>query len=195
MGSVAPSPSPTMSVLLLSTLVTLVAADSCTDCTAVVNVIQARLTSEESVNEQIAMLVAGLCPMDEDPAFCEENLPDFWRSIAALLWPGYWNPEAEWMCGPTCAAPEDTSMDCEACTTGIQGAMDQLLAAETIEAIIAAITPPLCADSADCAAAADFVIRNGLPLLASAADASEFPAVCNAAVEGTCPARRFAKLF
>merc|ERR1712226_1258642 len=146
MGSVAPSPSPTMSVLLLSTLVTLVAADSCTDCTAVVNVIQARLTSEESVNEQIAMLVAGLCPMDEDPAFCEENLPDFWRSIAALLWPGYWNPEAEWMCAPECAAPEDGAMDCEACT-----------------------------------AAADFVIRNGLPLLASDADASEFPAVCNAA--------------
>ena len=73
--------------------------------------------------------------------------------------------------------------------------MNQLLAAETIEAIIAAITPPLCADSADCAAAADFVIRNGLPLLASAADGSEFPAVCNAAVEGTCTARRFAKLF
>ena len=99
------------------------------------------------------------------------------------------------MCGPTCGAPEDTVMTCEDCTTGVQGAIDQLLAAETIDAIIEAITPTLCADSADCAGAADFVIRNGLPLIASAADPAAFPTVCNTAVEGTCAARRFAKLF
>merc|ERR1712226_1751072 len=159
-----PSPSHTMKVLLLSTLVALVAADSCSDCTAVVSVISARMSSEESINQQIDMLVAGLCPESDDPAGCEAGLPDFWRAIAAILWPGYWDPAAEWMCGPTCAAPEG-----EFCS-----------GAEDVEF---------------CSSAADFVIRNGLPLLGSAADASQFPPVCNAAVEGTCPARRFAKLF
>ena len=40
---------------------------------------------------QIDLLVAGLCPGAEDPAECEAGLPDFWRAIAALLWPGYWD--------------------------------------------------------------------------------------------------------
>merc|ERR1712226_841729 len=186
-----PSPSPTMKVLLLSTLVALVAADSCSDCTAVVSVISARMSSEESINQQIDMLVAGLCPESDDPAGCEAGLPDFWRAIAAILWPGYWDPAAEWMCGPTC----------EDCTTGIQGAIDQLLAEETINTIAGLFSDPegeFCSGAEDvefCSSAADFVIRNGLPLLGSAADASQFPPVCNAAVEGTCPARRFAKLF
>merc|ERR1719402_303413 len=90
----------------------------------VVSVISARMSSEESINQQIDMLVAGLCPESDDPAGCEAGLPDFWRAIAAILWPGYWDPAAEWMCGPTCAAPEDTTMTCEDCTNGIQGAID-----------------------------------------------------------------------
>ena len=105
------------------------------------------------------------------------------------------------MCGPTCAAPEDTTMTCDDCTAGIQGAIDQLLAEETINTIAGLFSDPegeFCSGAEDvefCSSAADFVIRNGLPLLGSAADASQFPPVCNAAVEGTCPARRFAKLF
>merc|ERR1719412_292730 len=123
-----------MKVLLLSTLVALVAADSCSDCTAVVEVIRARLTSDESVNAQIDLLVAGLCP-------------------------------------------------------------------ETIDAIVAAMADPdgaICGENPnkeDCAEGVDFIIRNGLPLLATVSDGSQFPMVCNAAVEGTCAARRFAKLF
>ena len=39
-----------------------------------------------------AILVGGLCPTTEDPAQCEANLPEFWSMIAALLWPGYWDP-------------------------------------------------------------------------------------------------------
>ena len=105
------------------------------------------------------------------------------------------------MCGPSCAAPEDTAMTCEDCTAGVQAGIDQLLAAETIETIAGIFSDPegeFCSGAEDvdqCVSAADFVIRNGLPLLASAADGSQFPAVCNAAMEGTCAARRFAKLF
>ena len=39
-----------------------------------------------------AILVGGLCPGQENPAACEESLPEFWNMIAALLWPGYWDP-------------------------------------------------------------------------------------------------------
>ena len=39
-----------------------------------------------------AILVGGLCPGTDDPAECEANLPGFWAQIAALLWPGYWDP-------------------------------------------------------------------------------------------------------
>ena len=87
-----------------------------------------------------AILVGGLCPGAEDPAECEAALPGFWAGIAAILWPGYWDPtvspelrqklmihvvnkfstQAEWMCADTCAAPEDTVMTCDDCTMGIQ---------------------------------------------------------------------------
>lgn len=92
-------------------------------------------------------------------------------------------------------------MTCEECTAGIQSAIDTLLATETVDAIVAAFADPegpicnLNPEKEDCAAGVDFFIRNGLPLLASPSDGSEFPMVCNAAIEGTCPARRFAKLF
>ena len=105
------------------------------------------------------------------------------------------------MCAPECAAPDDSSMTCEECTAGIQGAIDQLLATETIDAIVAAMADPdgpICGENPnkeDCTEGVDFIIRNGLPLLASVSDGSQFPTVCNAAVEGTCAARRFAKLF
>ena len=35
--------------------------------------------------------------------------------------------QAEWMCGPTCAAPEDVSMTCDQCVNGIKASIDQLV--------------------------------------------------------------------
>merc|ERR1712113_815683 len=108
--------SSTMKVLLISSLLlALATADSCSDCTAVVTTIAGRLMSDESLESQKAILVGGLCPGAEDVAQCEANLPEFWGMIAALLWPGYWDPSAEWMCGPICAAPQDTTMTCDDC--------------------------------------------------------------------------------
>merc|ERR1712037_775780 len=72
----------------------------------------------------------------EDPALCEANLPGFWANIAAILWPGYWDPSADWMCAPICAAPEDTVMTCDDCKMGIQAAIDQMLATETLDTIV-----------------------------------------------------------
>merc|ERR1719415_336422 len=186
-----------MKVLLFSSVfVALAGADTCSDCTAVVNAIQARLMSEESIAAQQAILVGGLCPGTDDPAECEANLPEFWGMIAALLWPGYWDPSAEWMCGPICAAPQDTTMTCDDCKMGIQAAIDQLLEPDVLDAIVGEITPAICEGNPteQCPAAVDVVIRQGLPMLAAAGDDSNFVQACNAAVEGTCPARKF-RLF
>merc|ERR1719242_1188457 len=186
-----------MKVLLFSSVVVaLAAADTCSDCTAVVNAIQARLMSEESIAAQQAILVGGLCPGTDDPAECEANLPGFWAQIAALLWPGYWDPNAEWMCAPICAAPEDTVMTCDDCKMGIQAAIDQMLSPEAMDIIVEGISAELCKENPtpECPAAVDGVIRAGLPLLAAAGADADFAQACNAAVEGTCPARKL-RLF
>merc|ERR1711971_864452 len=151
-----------------SALLAVALADSCTDCTAVVSTIAARLSSEESLAAQGAILVGGLCPGTEDPASCEAGLPGLWNDIAALLWPGYWDPTAEWMCADFCAAPE------------------------TMDVIVENIAPQICANNPtnECPIAVDAIIRNGLPLLAGAGADADFAQACNAAVEGTCPARK-----
>ena len=75
---------------------------TCDDCTAVVNSISAYLTSEDSLAKQVDILLAEVCPQAEDADFCVENLPDFWRRISMVLWPGYYQADADWMCAPLC---------------------------------------------------------------------------------------------
>merc|ERR1711934_174003 len=189
------NPPSTMKVLLFfsSVVVALAAADTCSDCTAVVNAIQARLMSEESIAAQQAILVGGLCPGTDDPAECEANLPGLWAGIAAILWPVYWDPTADWMCADICAAPEDVVMTCDNCKMGIQRAIDQLLEEATLDRIVDILTstcpyPCPCGDDR-CHAIVDAVIRQGLPMLAAAGADADFSQACNAAVEGTCPAK------
>merc|ERR1711936_1352599 len=184
-------PSTMKAFIFSSALLAVAMADTCTDCTAVVSTIGARLMSEESLAAQGAILVGGLCPSTADPAQCEANLPQFWNMIAALLWPGYWDPTAEWMCADICAAPEDTVMTCDDCKMGIQAAIDQMLATETLDAIVEFLSGDFCASMGDdrCPAIVDAVIRQGLPMLAAAGADADFSQTCNAAVEGTCPAK------
>merc|ERR1712004_353046 len=188
-------PHHTMKVLLLtSALMVLVAADTCSDCTAVVNAVQARLMTEESIAYQQGILVSGLCPEAENVAECEEALPGFWAQIASLLWPEYWDPSAQWMCAPICAAPEDTVMTCDDCQAGVLAAIDQLLAPETLDRIVEILANgDFCAATGDerCPAAVDVVIRQGLPILTEASAQAGFAEACNAAVPGTCSARLF----
>jgi len=174
-----------------SVLLALATADTCSDCTAVVSTIAARLSSEESIAAQLAILVGGLCPGAENPAECEAALPRYWPGIAAILWPGYWDPTADWMCADICAAPEDTVMTCDSCKMGIQSAIDQLLEVATLDAIVDILANgEFCASMDDyCPTIVDVVIRQGLPMLAAAGADADFSQACNAAVEGTCPAK------
>ena len=70
------------------------------DCDAVVMTIAAQLTTQESIDRQVDVLLAEVCVMDEDPSDCLANLPALWNKIAMVLWPGYWDEHADWMCGP-----------------------------------------------------------------------------------------------
>ena len=88
-------------LVTLSTLLALASATSntrCEDCNAVVSTLATYLTSEESLANQVDILLAEVCPGAEDPEGCVDGLPGFWADIAMLLWPGYWDPEADWMC-------------------------------------------------------------------------------------------------
>ena len=77
---------------------------TCDDCTAVVNSIAAYLTSEDSVAKQVDILLAEVCPQTQNPEECLMGLPEFWKRIAMVLWPGYYSAEEEWMCAPLCMA-------------------------------------------------------------------------------------------
>jgi len=182
--------------LFSSALLAVAMADTCTDCTAVVSTIAARSMSEESLAAQGAILVGGLCPGAPDPAACEAGLPGLWNQMAAILWPGYWDPTAEWMCADICRRPEDVAMTCDDCKMGIQAAIDQLVSEEAMDVIVENLAPQICAENPteECPAAVDAIIRNGLPLLAAAGGDADFAEACNAAVEGTCPARKL-RLF
>merc|ERR1711910_254391 len=187
----------TMKVLILtSAMLALAASDSCSDCTAVVSHIAGRLSTPESLAAQGEILVGELCPGAPDPEACVSGLPGLWNQIAAILWPGYWDPTAEWMCAPICAAPEDTVMTCDDCKMGVQAAIDQLLSPEFIDGIVDFLANgEFCANNGDerCPAAVDAVIRQGLPMLAAMGDDAAFAEACNA-VPGTCPAKKL-RLF
>jgi hypothetical protein len=58
---------------------------------AVVTAIAGRLDSEESIADQVEILVGGLCPGTSDPETCIAELPGSWHNIAHVLWPGYYN--------------------------------------------------------------------------------------------------------
>merc|ERR1719412_2181622 len=47
---------------------------------------------------QVEILLADVCPSTENPDDCVARLPDFWMQVGAVLWPGYYDPTAEWMC-------------------------------------------------------------------------------------------------
>merc|ERR1712203_1038822 len=176
----------TMKVLILTSAMLALAASH----------IAGRLSTPESLAAQGEILVGELCPGAPDPEACVSGLPGLWNQIAAILWPGYWDPTAEWMCAEICAAPEDTTMTCDDCKMGIQAAIDQLLSEAAMDAIVEAIAPIACQDNPtdECPAAVDVIIRQGLPALVAAGSDGDFGQACNGAVEGTCPARKL-RLF
>merc|ERR1712083_279369 len=163
---------------------------TCAECSAVVSALAADLTSERSVSGQIDVLLAEVCPGSENPDECLEGLPDFWTRIAAVLWPGYYNPRTDWMCGPICAKTSVREVTCDECLNGIQGSIDQLLSEEFINGIVDALSGDgFCGMEEDpdrCAEIIPILIPAALPALAAMYDPAGGAQLCNMALPGTC---------
>ena len=84
------------------------AKPTCEDCQSLVSAISAFSTSQEGIARQVDVLLSKVCPKSSNPEECLEELPAFWTEIAQGLWPEYYNPEAEWMCGQkdVCGGPD-----------------------------------------------------------------------------------------
>merc|ERR1712055_1267773 len=83
---------PTMSPLsiILLAVASLASADvTCDECVTSMGALVARLTSEESIAEQIAILTGTVCPGSADPDACNEGLPQAWPGIAAAMYPEF----------------------------------------------------------------------------------------------------------
>ena len=103
-----------------------------------VSTISAYLTSHEILEYQVGVILFQVCPQVEDPYDCVAQLPAFWSRIALVLWPGYYSPEAEWMCGS--GAGSAKSVTCDECLDGIQASIDQLFSGDFVSGIVAALS-------------------------------------------------------
>ena len=72
---------------------------TCEDCYALVNAISRNLTSAEGIEGQVTILQSEVCPQSPNPENCRNAVPKIWSEIAIALWPEYFKPETEWMCG------------------------------------------------------------------------------------------------
>merc|ERR1711892_175330 len=86
MGSYLPSSNQIMKVLALLSCIALAAAEpTCDECKGSVERLIERITGEESLAEQAAILTGALCPAAPSPADCEAALPVQWPLIGAVL--------------------------------------------------------------------------------------------------------------
>merc|ERR1711936_180268 len=167
---------------------------------AVATALAKYLTSEESMARQVEILLADVCPSTENPDDCVARLPDFWMQVGAVLWPGYYDPTADWMCATDdiCGAPEFKKrlslrdFTCEQCIGGIQDSIDQMLSEDFIAGIVEALSGDIFCDQSEnaeeCANVIAALIPVALPALAKAgaADTTTGPMICNSVMEGVC---------
>merc|ERR1712083_982812 len=189
-----------MKVFLVLSAALLVSASAttevgCEDCKALVNSMATWFTNPVSIEKQVMILLAEICPQAEDPDGCMEGLPDFWTKVAMMLWPGYYNPEEEFMCMQEglCGAPGSRdAMTCDECLDVIKATIDQLLTEEFITGVVAWLSGEefcgMMEDPEMCANVIAELIPAALPTLAMAFEPETAMGVCNMAVADTCMA-------
>merc|ERR1712226_1001034 len=62
---------------------------TCDECVASMGKLVDRLTGDESIQEQIGILLGNICPGAEDPAACEAGIGMAWPEIARAMYPVY----------------------------------------------------------------------------------------------------------
>merc|ERR1711887_38322 len=187
-----------MKVFLVLSAALLVSASAttevgCEDCKALVNSMATWFTNPVSIEKQVMVLLAEVCPGSSNPDGCTEGLPDFWTKIAMILWPGYYNAEESWMCATEeiCGAPgAELAMTCDVCTKRIAGAIEQLLSEEFVTGIVERLSgEEFCGVDEDpemCANVIAQLIPAALPALAAGVPEEVPQEICNVAVPDTC---------
>merc|ERR1712126_350375 len=168
-------------------------SNSVPDDHGLVPTISASLTSKEGIARQVEVLLSKVCPKTSEPEKCQEQLPAFWTEIAEGLWPEYYNPSAEWMCGGTgvCGGPEAGPLTCNGCKAGINLSITQLLSDEVVKNVIEELSGDEgCGQEEQaekCRAVIAELIPLALPAIASSYDEEkDAPEICNVAVQGIC---------
>merc|ERR1712243_238114 len=92
---------------LLPLLATAAAIPECQECLDSIERLLARITSEDSLAEQAAILTGTVCPGAPDPDACEAGLPVQWPIIGAVLFPEFLKGDA--ICGDTGVCREMTT--------------------------------------------------------------------------------------
>merc|ERR1712098_958374 len=114
-----------MKVLALLSLISFAAAvPTCQECNDSIGRLLARITGEESLAEQAAILTGTLCPGAPDPDMCAASLPEQWPIIGGILFPEFLQADA--ICddvGICYLFKEITCEDCEAGVSYITGLM------------------------------------------------------------------------
>merc|ERR1712168_1113349 len=64
-------------------------APSCEECNTAAAGLLERLTSPESIAEQMAILISQVCPQAADAAACEAGLTMWWSDMAMCLYPAF----------------------------------------------------------------------------------------------------------
>merc|ERR1739838_133814 len=168
---------------------------TCYECQAVVKALAKDLTSEQSIQDQVNLLLAEVCPVAEDVDQCVEQLPEFWTKIAMTLWPLYYNPDEDFMCGVwTICGPSTRTVTCKQCLSGVRATMDQLLSEDFVSGIVYWLSGEgFCGAEEDpelCAKTIEDLIPAALSVFyaAGVADEGYGPMICNEAIPDTCPA-------
>ena len=100
--------------IVLAALVSLACSEwSCESCTAIVQSLAKHMTSAESIEAQTEILLSEICPTASDADQCIEELPGFWTRVALALWPKYYDPQEDFMCGvdSLCGQPDTRLQD------------------------------------------------------------------------------------
>ena len=89
------------------------------------------LTNSESIQRQIDLLVADVCPQVTimTPEECVERLPDFWRSAGMFLWNAFFGPAfcPDLANCPTMDMASKEEMTCELCLADMNNTIDTLI--------------------------------------------------------------------
>merc|ERR1712002_408772 len=120
-------------LLLLAAIGYTSAAVTCDECKSAAEGLVARLTTPESIVEQIQILIATVCPMAPNAADCELGISLRWPDMAGCLYPQFIGAgdvcERLGFCKVRSLQPKDWT--CEECTDVMARVGDFMLEADT----------------------------------------------------------------